>query len=147
MALEQCKLVHHLSLKKNGWSIVLNNSSYTEIQANGRIRYWAFETELGKYLRVVTEPDGETIHMVIGAKSQLTTTVSTPPPPARIFKHTLLAASVLIVSDLAHSQAGETEAIGWLLQSLTSLGLKLLKAATSLQSALAAGPRMIRRGG
>jgi hypothetical protein len=49
--------------------------------------------------------------MVIGAKSQLTT-VSTRPATARIFKHTLLAASVLIVSDLAHPQAGETEALG-----------------------------------
>jgi hypothetical protein len=34
----------------------------TEIQPNGRIRYWAFIPELGKYLRVVTEADGETVH-------------------------------------------------------------------------------------
>jgi hypothetical protein len=34
----------------------------TEVQANGRIRRWAFIPEAGKYLRVVTEPDGETVH-------------------------------------------------------------------------------------
>jgi len=33
-----------------------------EQQANGRIRHWAFIPELGKYLRVVTESDGETVH-------------------------------------------------------------------------------------
>lgn len=33
-----------------------------EVQENGRIRLWAFVDELGKYLRVVVEPDGETIH-------------------------------------------------------------------------------------
>lgn len=40
----------------------LHNPVRTETQPNGRIRYWAFITELGKYLRVVTEPDGETVH-------------------------------------------------------------------------------------
>ncbi|MFH1147923.1 MAG: hypothetical protein V1736_09490 [Pseudomonadota bacterium] len=34
----------------------------TEVQANGRIRHWAFITEVGKYIRVVTEADGETVH-------------------------------------------------------------------------------------
>jgi len=34
----------------------------SEIQANGRIRHWAFIPELGKYLRVVTESDGVTVH-------------------------------------------------------------------------------------
>lgn len=33
-----------------------------EKQTNGRIRYWAYIPELGKYLRVVTLEDGETIH-------------------------------------------------------------------------------------
>lgn len=48
---------------KNEWlEFVLNNAIRTEIQANGRIRHWAFVAELGKYLRVVTEPDGETVH-------------------------------------------------------------------------------------
>ncbi len=33
-----------------------------EVQDNGRIRHWVFITEENKYLRVVTEPDGETVH-------------------------------------------------------------------------------------
>jgi hypothetical protein len=33
-----------------------------EVQSNGRIRRWAFIPEVGKHLRVVTEPDGETVH-------------------------------------------------------------------------------------
>jgi hypothetical protein len=41
---------------------VLTNPIHTEVQANGRIRRWAFVPELGKYLRVVTEADGETVH-------------------------------------------------------------------------------------
>ena len=34
----------------------------SEIQPNGRIRFWGYILEVGKYLRVVTEPDGETVH-------------------------------------------------------------------------------------
>jgi hypothetical protein len=33
-----------------------------EVQADGRVRYWIFVQEIGKYLRVVTLEDGETIH-------------------------------------------------------------------------------------
>lgn len=33
-----------------------------EVQADGRIRFWAFNETLGKWLRVVTLPDGVTIH-------------------------------------------------------------------------------------
>lgn len=33
-----------------------------EVQDNGRIRHWVFIAEENKYLRVVTEPDGETVH-------------------------------------------------------------------------------------
>ncbi len=33
-----------------------------EIQENGRVRFWAFIPDLSKYLRVVTEADGETVH-------------------------------------------------------------------------------------
>jgi hypothetical protein len=33
-----------------------------EVQPDGRIRYWIFIHELGKYLRVVTLEDGETVH-------------------------------------------------------------------------------------
>lgn len=34
----------------------------TKIQSDGRVRRWAWIEETGKYLRVVTLPDGETVH-------------------------------------------------------------------------------------
>jgi hypothetical protein len=49
-------------LKVEWIEFVLAQPVRTEIQENGRIRSWAFIDELGKYLRVVTEPDGETVH-------------------------------------------------------------------------------------
>jgi len=33
-----------------------------EVQPDGRIRYWGYIPELGRYLRVVTLADGETVH-------------------------------------------------------------------------------------
>lgn len=33
-----------------------------EIQPDGRVRYWGYVPELGRYLRVVTLEDGETVH-------------------------------------------------------------------------------------
>lgn len=33
-----------------------------EVEPQGRVRYWCFVPELGKYLRVVTLADGETVH-------------------------------------------------------------------------------------
>jgi hypothetical protein len=48
---------------KEEWIIfTINNPIRKENQSNGRIRHWAFIDEFGKYLRVVTEADGETIH-------------------------------------------------------------------------------------
>lgn len=42
---------------------VIANPERTEIQADGRIRFWGYIEELGgKALRVVTLEDGETIH-------------------------------------------------------------------------------------
>jgi len=41
---------------------VLNNPVRTVVQPNGRIRRWSLISEVGKYLRVVTESDGETVH-------------------------------------------------------------------------------------
>ena len=35
---------------------------HREVQPDGRIRYWGLISELGKYLRVVTLEDGETVH-------------------------------------------------------------------------------------
>jgi hypothetical protein len=49
-------------LKEEWIEFVLINPIRTEVQANGRIRRWALIPELGKYLRVVTEPDGDTVH-------------------------------------------------------------------------------------
>jgi hypothetical protein len=48
---------------KDEWCIrAIQNSDYCEGQEDGRIRYWKFIPELGKYLRVVTLEDGETVH-------------------------------------------------------------------------------------
>jgi hypothetical protein len=41
---------------------VLTHLIRTEVQVNGRIRRWGLIPDVGKYLRVVTEPDGETVH-------------------------------------------------------------------------------------
>jgi hypothetical protein len=35
-----------------------------ERQTDGRVRYWAYIPRLGTYNRVVTLPDGETVHNV-----------------------------------------------------------------------------------
>ena len=55
-------MVRRSYLKVEWIEYVLSNPIRTEVQANRRIRRWAFIPELGKYLRVVTEPDGETVH-------------------------------------------------------------------------------------
>ncbi|MCS7287953.1 MAG: hypothetical protein NZ699_02355 [Roseiflexus sp.] len=49
-------------LKQEWIEHVLRNPIRTETQENGRVRHWAFIAEAGKYLRVVIEPDGETVH-------------------------------------------------------------------------------------
>ena len=55
-------MVRRPYLKEEWIEAVLTHPIRAEVQANGRIRRWAFIAELGKYLRVVTEPDGETVH-------------------------------------------------------------------------------------
>ncbi|MEW5860000.1 MAG: hypothetical protein AB1861_21870 [Cyanobacteriota bacterium] len=55
-------IVRRPYLKAEWIEYVLNNPVRKEIQTNGRIRQWALIAEKGKYLRVVTEPDGETVH-------------------------------------------------------------------------------------
>ncbi|HUP01208.1 MAG TPA: hypothetical protein VM737_06780 [Gemmatimonadota bacterium] len=40
----------------------LQNPLRREVQSDGRIRHWIYVEELGKYLRVVTLADGETVH-------------------------------------------------------------------------------------
>ena len=49
-------------LKEEWIEFVLNNPIRTEVQTNGRIRRWALIPEVGKYLRIVTESDGVTVH-------------------------------------------------------------------------------------
>jgi hypothetical protein len=41
---------------------VLDNPVQIQIEANGRIRRWGFIAERNRYLGVITEPDGETVH-------------------------------------------------------------------------------------
>jgi len=49
-------------LKEEWIEFVLKNPLQTEQQENGRIRFWGYITERNKYLRVITEADGETVH-------------------------------------------------------------------------------------
>ncbi len=41
---------------------VLSNAERTEQQGNGYYQMWAYIEEAGHYLRLITEPDGETAH-------------------------------------------------------------------------------------
>lgn len=54
-------MVRRPYLKEEWIEFVLGNPVQEEVQTNGRIRRWAFVAELGKWLRVVTEADGETV--------------------------------------------------------------------------------------
>jgi hypothetical protein len=49
-------------LKREWCELALTNPLRREIQPDGRIRFWIFLPEIGKYLRVVTLEDGETVH-------------------------------------------------------------------------------------
>jgi hypothetical protein len=55
-------MVRRPFLQEDWIEFTIQNPARTEIQGNGRIRYWAYIEELGKYLRVIVEPDGETVH-------------------------------------------------------------------------------------
>jgi hypothetical protein len=55
-------LVRRPYLKAEWLEYVLQHPVKTEIQPNGRIRRWAFIQEAERFLRVVTEPDGKTVH-------------------------------------------------------------------------------------
>ena len=50
------------NLRREWCEQVLRAPARTEVQPDGRVRYWGFVPELGRYLRVVTLPDGETVH-------------------------------------------------------------------------------------
>jgi hypothetical protein len=55
-------MVRRPYLRREWIESVLTNPLHTEVQAKGRIRRWALIPDVGKYLRVVTEADGETMH-------------------------------------------------------------------------------------
>lgn len=45
-------------LRREWCEAVIANPERVEVQPDGRVRYWGYVPELGKYLRVITEPDG-----------------------------------------------------------------------------------------
>ena len=49
-------------LRREWCEAVLSNPLRREPQSDGRVRYWALVPDAGKYLRVVTLEDGETVH-------------------------------------------------------------------------------------
>ena len=49
-------------LRREWCEEVVRAPVHREVQYDGRVRHWAFVEELGRYLRVVTLADGETIH-------------------------------------------------------------------------------------
>ena len=55
-------LVRRPELRMDWIQTVLDNPVQIEVEANGRIRRWGFIEERNRYLRVITEPDGETVH-------------------------------------------------------------------------------------
>ena len=49
-------------LKEEWLKTVIENPIKKEVQQDGKIRFWGYVESLGKYIRVVTLEDGETIH-------------------------------------------------------------------------------------
>ena len=49
-------------IKREWCEAILRDPEHSEVQEDGRIRYWGYVEEIGKYLRVVTLEDGETVH-------------------------------------------------------------------------------------
>ena len=48
---------------KTEWiEAALRAPAATEVQSDGRVRRWIWVEEAGKFLRVITLPDGETVH-------------------------------------------------------------------------------------
>jgi hypothetical protein len=49
-------------LKREWCERALREPLRREVQPDGRVRSWIWVEELGKYLRIVTLADGETVH-------------------------------------------------------------------------------------
>jgi hypothetical protein len=66
--LEDHRLLREQVLRKRsylqiGWiERVLAHPAQHSVQPDGRIRFWGFVAELGRWLRVVTLEDGQTVH-------------------------------------------------------------------------------------
>jgi hypothetical protein len=43
-------------------ALALQDPDRSELQADGRLRYWRYIPELGRVLRVITLADGTTVH-------------------------------------------------------------------------------------
>lgn len=50
------------NIQRDWCEMALQNPLRREQQSDGRIRHWVHIEQLGKYLRVVTLEDGETVH-------------------------------------------------------------------------------------
>jgi hypothetical protein len=50
--------IHDRGIERVWCDRVLESPIATEVQEDGRVRYWAYVEEAQHYLRVVTEPDG-----------------------------------------------------------------------------------------
>jgi hypothetical protein len=48
-------------IQREWCQLALQQTAHREVQPDGRVRYWVYIAELGKYLRVVTLEDGETV--------------------------------------------------------------------------------------
>jgi hypothetical protein len=59
---ERCVMVERPYLTLEWCQRALTNPIKRVVQQDGRIRYWVYVSEVQKYLRVVTLPDGETLH-------------------------------------------------------------------------------------
>lgn len=50
------------NIKREWCETILRDPDRSEAQGDGRIRYWGYIEEIGRYLRVVILEDGETVH-------------------------------------------------------------------------------------
>ena len=49
-------------LRREWIEALLRDPAFQQSQSDGRIRYWAYIVPLGRWLRVVTLSDGQTVH-------------------------------------------------------------------------------------
>ena len=49
-------------IKREWIEFVFNHTDFEQVQSDGRIRRWAYITEVEKYLRIVIMEDKETVH-------------------------------------------------------------------------------------